>query len=245
MAILDFFDKEKRSAKKVETNLKKLINPYRQTEERLQCAEALAADGREEAIYGLLRRFTIRASNQVVDEDEKNHVYNMVVDLDQAAVPSLRKFIQREDQLRYPLRALTEIVDSDAVIEHVGEALKAIGPDYIKNPEPKLHLVQHLDEHRHERAPTYLVPFLDDHDETIRFQVIQALSAYDTDEVRAALWTRLLTDEEETLRTRTALCDVLVALDGQHIVAEDQREAVEAALPEGWVLDQQARVKKP
>ena len=63
MGILDYFDKEKRATKKVETNAKKLTNPYRQSEERMQCAGELAEDGRPEAIYGLLRRFTIKASN--------------------------------------------------------------------------------------------------------------------------------------------------------------------------------------
>ena len=245
MAILDFFDKDKRSARKVETNIKKLTNPYRQTDERMQCAEELAADGREEAIYGLLKRFTIKASNQVVDEDEKARVFDLVLSLDKAAIPSLRQFIQREDQLRYPLRALTEIVAGDEVVRHVGEALLAIGPDYVKNPEPKLHLVQHLAEHGHQSSPEYLIPFLDDHDETVRFQVVQTLADLSTPEVREALWARLLTEEEESIRVRVAVAEALVTADGQHVVAEGQREAVRAALPPGWLLDQQARIKRP
>ncbi len=245
MGILDFLDKDKRSAKRVETNIKKLTNPYRQTEERMQCAEELAGDGRDEAIYGLLRRFSVKASNQVVDEDEKSRVYELVLSLDEAAVPSLCKFIRREDQLRYPLRALTEIAGRDEVHRYVGEALSGIGPDYVKNPEPKLHLVQHLAEHGHDGAPEYLIPFLEDHDETVRFQVVQTLSEHGTDEVIAALWARLLTDEEESIRTRTAVAEALVSLDGQHVVVEEQRDAVREALPDGWILDQQARIKKP
>ena len=228
----------------METNTKKLINPYRQSEERMQCAGELAEDGRPEAIYGLLRRFTIKASNQVVDEDEKSQVYAMVVDLDEAAVPSLCKFIGQEDQLRYPLRALTEIVDHDAVLQHVGEALAAIGPDYVKNPEPKLHLIQHLAEQGHEGAAQYLTPFLADQDETVRFQTAQALSTHDNDTVKDALWARLLTDEDESLRTRNALCETLLTLAPEHIVAEEARDAVRAALPGSWVLDQQARLKR-
>jgi len=244
MGILDYFDKEKRATKKVETNIKKLTNPYRQSEERMQCAGDLANDGRPEAVYGLLRRFTIKASNQVVDEDEKSQVYAMVVDLDEAAVPSLCQFIRREDQLRYPLRALTEIVDEDDVLHHVGEALAAIGPDYVKNPEPKLHLIQHLAEQGHQGAGRYLMPFLDDQDETVRFQTAQALAAYDDDEVKDALWARLLTDEDESLRNRNAVCETLLALAPEHIVAEEAREAVRAALPGSWILDQQARLKR-
>lgn len=245
MGILDFLDKDKRSAKKVETNIKKLTNAYRQTEERMQCAEELAADGRPEAIYGLLRRFAIKASNQVVDEDEKSRVFNLVLDLDEGAVPALAKFIRREDQLRYPLRALTEIVGTDEGVRYVGEALAAIGPDYVKNPEPKLHLVQHLAEHVHDSAPGYLIPFLDDHDETIRFQTAQALQEHPTDPVREALWSRLVAGEEESLRTLAAVAEALITVDGQHIVAEDRRDAVREALPAGWVLDQQARIKRP
>ena len=244
MGILDYFDKDKRAAKKVETNTKKLTSPYRQSEERIQCAEELAQDGRPEAIYGLLRRFTIKASNQVVDEDEKAQVYAMVVDLDEAAVPSLRKFISREDQLRYPLRALTEIVDNDEVLHHVGGALKAIGPDYVKNPEPKLHLIQHLAEQGHQEAAPYLTPFLADQNETVRFQTVQALSSYNDDDVKDALWARLLTDEDESLRTRNAVCEALLGLDPEHIVPEDARDAVRAALPGSWILDQQARLKR-
>lgn len=250
MALLDFLDKDRRAARKVDTAIKKLTNPYRQSEDRMQAAEHLAAVGAgggeaaEAAIYGLLKRFTIRASNQVVDEDEKAQVYALVVDLGQAAVPSLRRFIQREDQLRHPLRALAEIEPRDAVVRHVGEALAAVGPDYVKNPESKLHLVQHLAELRHDLAPSYLTPFVADHDESVRFQVVQALARFPGAAARDALMARLAGEEEETLRTIVALCQSLADVDPEAVVPEDRRDAVRAILPDGWCLDEEGRLKK-
>jgi len=58
------FSKEERQAKALQKNLKKTINRLIQTEERYGAMQALIDDGSDEAIYGLLRRFTIAADSK-------------------------------------------------------------------------------------------------------------------------------------------------------------------------------------
>ena len=242
MGILDILDKDKRAARKVEKAIKRLTNPYMQSEERMKSADFLREEASDKAVYGLLKRFRIKASNQVVDEDEKQQVYVMVVDLGKRAVPALVRFIGCEDQIRHPLKALTEIVSTDELVEQVGAALVAIGPDYIKNPEPKLHLVQHLETLDDPRVAEILAPFAEDHDETIRFQVVHALASRPGSVAHEALVGRLLSEEDESLRTAQAICEVLSA--AQFSVGEARREAVAKALPSGWTVDEQGRVQK-
>lgn len=242
MAVLDFLNKDKRAVKRVERHTKRLTNAYMQSEERMKSAGILQEDGGEEAIYGLLRRFTIKSSNQVVDEDEKQQVYGIVLDFGGDAVPALLKFIRREDAILYALRALSEIEPVDAVVEHLATILGEIGPDYVKNPERKLHIVQHLDELDHPRVVEILTPFVDDHDETIRFTVIGTLGARGGRAGYEPIVGRLLGDEDESIRVKERCCELLS--EAQYGVGEARREALAAETPKGWEVDEQGRIRK-
>lgn len=241
MALFDFLDKDKRAAKRVERNIKRLTNAYMQSEERMKSADLLREDGGEEAIYGLLKRFTVRSSNQVVDEDEKQQIYGMVLDFGEDATPSILKFIRREDAILYALRALSEIEPVDAMVEHLGTILEEIGPDYMKNPERKLHIVQHLNELKHARVIEILTPFSDDHDETIRFTVVGALGERGGPDGYEPIVGRLLTDEDESIRVRERCCEILSA--AQYSVGEARREVLGEAVPKGWEVDEQGRIR--
>ena len=242
MALFDFLDSHKRFARKVEKAVKKVTNPYVQPEERMAQAEFLQATGSKAAIYGLLRRFSIRASNLVIDEDEKRQVYALIVDLGPAAVEPILRFIRREDQILYPLKALAVIESTEAFLGHLKLALDELGPEYMKLPERKLHLVQHLASLDDPRVVEILAPFVEEHDETIRFQVIQALAERGGEVANEAILSRLLTDEDESLRIQNAICEALSK--AQFSVGEARQEEVSDAVPEKWVVDEQGRIQK-
>lgn len=235
------FDKDKRQQRSLERAIARLTNPYMQSPERMRGADALLEIGSEEAIYGLLKRFTIRASNGVVDEEEKEQVYGMIIGLGERAIPPLKKFILREDQTYHALRALSELLPVDEVVQIIHESLEAIGTEYMRNPERKTHLIQHLAETRHPRALEVLVPFLKDHDEGVRFQTVNALKEQGNEEARVPLIECLCDPEEESLRLRKRIVEVLCETGWE---VKGYRKKVEERLPKGYVVDKAGKIKE-
>lgn len=241
MGLLDLFDKNKRKDRAREKAAARLTNAYMQGPERMRGADILLEMGDEKAIYGLLKRFTVRASNGVVDEEEKEQVYSMVVGLGRDAVPAIKRFLRQEDQTYYPLRALSAILPEDEVIDIIQETLEALGPDYMRNPERKLHLIQHLAESRHARCVSILLPFLADHDEQVRFQTINALRNQRNEEAREPMLERFCDEEEESLRLRKLIIEVFREFDWD---VKGFTSSVEECMPAGFVLDGKGKFTK-
>lgn len=242
MGLFDlFFDKDKRQQVKLEKAIARLTNPYMQGQERMRGADILLEIGSEEAICGLLKRFTIRASNGVVDEEEKEQIYGMIIGLGERAIPPLKKFLLREDQTYHALRALSELLPVDEVVQVIEDSLKTFGTDYMRNPERKLHLIQHLAEASHPRAAEVLVPFLEDHDENVRFQTVNALKEQGSEQARVPLLERLCNDEEESLRLRKRIIEVLHEMGWE---VKGFRKRVEERLPKGYVVDRSGLIKE-
>ncbi len=240
MGLLDFLDKEKRQQRKLESAIARLTNPYMQGPERMRGADTLLQIGSDEAIYGLLKRFTIRASNGVVDEEEKEQVYGMLVGLGAAAIPPIERFIRREDQTYQALRALSALLPEDEVVRIIGAALEELGPDYMRNPERKLHLIQHLAELRNPGVLPILLPFLDDFDENVRFQTINGLKEQADEAAREPLLTRLCGEEEQSLRLKKRIIEVIEELGW---TVKGFRKQVEELLPKGHSLDKAGHIR--
>ncbi len=241
MGLLDIFtvDKEKRQAKAIRKATDRLTNKYRQSPERTAAAQTLQGIGTADAIYGLLKRFTVASSNGVEDQDEKEYVYHMVLELGEKAVPAIERFLENEVQLFWPLKALSNMVPEDRMVQIIGQVLQSIGPDYVRNPERKLHLVQHLADYNNPQVVDILLPFVQDHDETIRFQVINALSSHEDERVRDALLQLLTDEDEDSLRIRNRILDIMVE---RHWTVKGFRKRVEELLPSGFVLDRDGHV---
>ncbi len=240
MGLFDFLNKENRRKRALDKAIARLTNPYMQGPERMRGAEILLELGGDDAIYGLLKRFTITSSNTVVDQDEKEQVYHMVVDQGEAAVPAIERFIRREDQIFYALRALSAILDQDRVVDIIGKALDEIGTDYMRNPERKLQMIQHLAEIEAPKVVDILIPFLEDHDMGVRFQTVNALYAQGDERAREPMLARLCSEEEESLRLRKRILEVL-AETGWPVTGF--RKKVEELLPKGFSIDKSGKVK--
>ncbi|MDY0059213.1 MAG: HEAT repeat domain-containing protein [Myxococcota bacterium] len=241
MGLWDLFDKEKRKERALEKAIARITNPYMQGPERMKAVDTLLEIGTDDAIYGLLKRFTIRASNGVVDEEEKEQVYAVVIGLGTQAVPALRRFIQKDDQIYHALRALSAILPEEQVITSVGETLELLGTDYMRNPERKLHLIQHLAELRGPRVVALLLPFLRDHDEGVRFQTVNALHEQADEVAREPLLELLCSPDEESVRLRKRIVEVL-AERGWGV--QGYRKKVEERLPKGYAIDKAGLIKE-
>jgi len=57
MGVFNLFSKEGREQRARDRNVKRAVNKYAQSPDRMKALQALGDDGSPEAIYGLLRRF--------------------------------------------------------------------------------------------------------------------------------------------------------------------------------------------
>ena len=113
MGFKNFFSSEGKEQRTVQRAGKKLLNKYQQTQERKRAIDILAGVGSEEAIVALLKRYQFRTESTIVDEDEKETVFNVCVNLGERAVPG-RRGARLSD-------ALHDIADGDRGSDGGGE----------------------------------------------------------------------------------------------------------------------------
>jgi hypothetical protein len=68
MGLFDLLSKDKRDERARSKNVKQAVNKFAQSVDRSKALEALADDGSDEALYGLLRRFGMNYDKTIEDE---------------------------------------------------------------------------------------------------------------------------------------------------------------------------------
>jgi hypothetical protein len=183
------------SEKKIEKIVKLASNPFAQTDIRMREMHRLLEDGSDQALHGVLKRFSVNASGGIADEDEKKYLEDAVVNKGEAMLVSLRSYIQNEKQLSYALNAYKRIVGDEAATHFFISVLNRHGPESYRATDAKLQLIWMLGGHlSDEEVLVCLLSFLEDHSDDVRWAVIDLLeSAVDAQPEGAALIERCAT----------------------------------------------------
>jgi len=197
---------------KVDKLVKKLTNAYIQTHDRVRVMEQLAEIGSDEALYGLLQRFTYRTEQSIVDEDEKETTYRMLVEAGMYAQPAIERFIKTNDAVYWPLRALKDIVGIDETVDILMRTLDGTADTGERVNEQRTQLVSNLRDFPHERVEAKLIELSDDADEEVRIMAVDGLLTYGPESALPAAARRLL-DPEESARVKSVILETLVEKD--------------------------------
>src|SRR5262245_2483296 len=109
--MFDFFKRNQPpSTKQIEKVVKRLTEPQGEDAPRIEAAEKLSDWGTAEALYGLLKRFTISSKVITQDIEEKRMVVRMLVDKGRDAVDPILRFVRTHHQVEWPIQALSEIL---------------------------------------------------------------------------------------------------------------------------------------
>src|SRR5689334_20607911 len=106
MGLFDLLSKDKRDERARTRNIQRGLNKYAQSADRLKALESLAADGSEEALYGLLRRFGMMYDKTIEDEQEKEWVFETLCEKGEAALPAVKRYLFSAESISWPLRLL-------------------------------------------------------------------------------------------------------------------------------------------
>lgn len=199
----------------------------------------------ERAITGLLSRFTfIYDTNIVMDEEEKEGVYEWLVGMGERILPHVRRHLHTAPSLSWGLRIITDICDHETTWDVLAEVLKKFDPEYERDPSRKIQLMTFLGEFKDPRAVQALLPFLGDHDETVRYVTVESLLKQGDEEAREPLLQLLVSEEEESLRIKAriveGICDAGWRTKGFRGTVE---KLLLTALPE-YIVDGKGHIKR-
>ena len=242
MGLLDLFSKDKRDERTRSKNIQRAVDKNAQSADRWKALEALAQDGSDEALYGLLRRFGFAYHKTIEDEQEKDWVFDAIVEKGKAALPAVRRYLASADSISWPLRVLDKIADKVETLEALKQVIERHPPGYERDPTKKMQLLDHLAHFDHPESDGLAAPYLGDMDEGVRFAAAETLLAHKREEIaRAPLLRLFASDEEESRRLRLKICEGFVER-GWSVGAE--RAAIEKKLPETYTIDRDGKIKR-
>lgn len=210
--VFGLFSKERA----LERAIKKTTNKLAQSPDRYAAMEKLREIGTDEALFGLMKRFSITSTKLIEDQEEKSWVVEVLVAMGPPVLPALRKYMKQASSVAYPLRVLEQVADHDTALEVLDEVLADEQPGYTRDPDKRIQLLDWLKEYdpaTSEEVTTRVAPYLADFDENVRFAAAEALSQHATPAASGPLVEALVREDEESRRLKVRIAEILADND--------------------------------
>ena len=228
------------SSKQIDRVVKRLTEPLGEDGPRIEAAEKLAEWGTPEAIYGLLKRFTISSKDMTEDINQKHRVVAILVEKGRDAVDPIFRFIGTHHQVEWPIQALFEILPREELVPKLVATLeKVAASSAFTPPEHKSDLIRAMRGHVTPEIAAVLRQFLADDDDDVRISAIEALSEVGED-MREPLLEAFL-EAEDRPRIRIKIAEIFADHDW---AVKGYRPKVEQALPEGFHVTAKGLIKR-
>jgi len=243
MGLFGFLSKAGRNQRARERSAKRAINKYAQSPDRFKAFEALLADGSPDAIFALLKRFGMMYDKSIEDEQEKEWVFDALVEKGPSILPQVARYLRAADSISWPLRLLDKVATKEYELEVVKQILGEHEPGYERDPTKKIQLLNHLAGLKLPGAAALCAPYLADMDEGVRYAAAEALVRLGDEEgAREPLIERFVSEAEESLRLRLQIADGFA--ERGWVVAKPHRPAFDKKLPDQFSIDREGRLKK-
>ena len=242
MAFFDFLSSDKRRKKRLEREIKSANNKFKPKDYRqisLQNVIVEAREGNEIAINGLIRRFSVVAEPTIEDEKEKSWVFDALVDIGDKTIPALKQALRNSESITWVQRTLRQIVTPEAYKDEMLAVLEDFDTEYERNPDRKLQTIMALSEIADEGVVSAIMRFLEDVDETVRYQTVTALASQGMESSREPLLKTMC--EDESIRIRNEVIDAFARLGW---LTTGYKKKVEAILPSGFRMDKSGKILK-
>jgi len=239
--MFDFFKRgQTPSQKQIDRLVKRLTEPQGEDGPRIEAAERLAEWGTPDALYALLKRFTISSKVITQDIEEKRMVVRMLVDKRQDAVEPILRFLSTHHHVEWPVQALSQILPQEELVPKlVGALEKVAAASEFTPPEHKADLIRAMSGHVTPEIAAVLRRFLSDDDDDVRIATIDALSEVGED-MREPLLEAFL-EAEERPRIRIKIAEVFADHDWP---VKGYRPKIEETLPEGFHLSAKGLIRR-
>ncbi|MDD9932586.1 MAG: HEAT repeat domain-containing protein [Myxococcales bacterium] len=239
MALFGLFGK-KSEADILAKHAEKVANKRAQAVDRWEAIRALGHMATPEAAEGLLARFTFYVDPSITDQEEKDAAFDAIVGAGEAAVEPVAKFLAKAESISWPVKMLDKLLEPELVIGKLLELLGTMHIEYERDPQRKIQLLATLEERSDPRIAGAVARFLEDANETVRFNAVGALYAQeDAEDHQAALIDALC--QEESVRVRNRILERF-AESGWKVA--ERADDVRGKLPGGFSLAKDGSLKK-
>src|SRR5262249_21195548 len=144
----------------------------------------------------------------ITDQEEKEVAFQGVIAAGDDCVPAVIQFckvaIKKSEQLTWPLKILHELLEDGEYHDELIELLTLFDTEYARNVEPKIQLIQALEEVVSEEVREAVAPFLEDVNETVRFHAVQTTFAQNEPKSLPSLVKLLETEESVRVKNKVA-----------------------------------------
>jgi HEAT repeat protein len=220
--------------------VKRLTEPQGEDGPRIEAAQKLDEWGTPDALYGLLKRFTISSKNITQDIEEKRMVVGMLVDKGRESVEPILRFLSTHQHVEWPIQALSEILPREELIPKLVSALeKVAGASAFTPPEHKSDLIRAMRGHVTPEIAAVLRQFLSDDDDDVRIAAIEAIAEVGEEMRELLLEAFLETDDRPRIRIKIA--ETFADHDWP---VKGYRPKVEQALPEGFHITAKGLIRR-
>jgi HEAT repeat protein len=228
------------SSKQIDKVVKRLTETGGEDGPRIEAAEKLSEWGTSDALYGLLKRFTISSKVITQDIEEKRMIVRMLVEKGTDAVEPIQRFITTHHHVEWPVQALSEILPQQELVPKLVSVLeKVAAASAFTPPEHKADLIRAMRGHVTPEIASVLRQFLSDDDDDVRIAAIDAI-AETGESVRESLLEALL-ETNDRPRIRIKICDLFTE---QEWPVKGYRPKVEHALPEGFYITAKGFIRR-
>lgn len=186
----------------------------------------------------LLTRFNWTLNPSIKDQEEKETAVRGIAAAGEGAVEAIRNYCVRAETLSWPLKALRQIVGEGRYEGELLSLLDEFDTDYMRDPAPKVQLMQALGEFPSADVCVAVQPFLLDLSEEVRFAAVATVLGCKSAESAETLVAALL--EEESLRVKNRILTGMV----EHGMTVPQAliEKARVALPRGFTISETGAV---
>ena len=228
------------SPKQIEKVVKRLTEPQGEDGPRIEAAEKLSEWGTPDALYGLLKRFTISSKVITQDIEEKRMIVRMLVHREREAVEPILRFLGTHHQVEWPIQALSQILPREELIPKLVAALeKVAAASAFTPPEHKSDLIRAMRGHVTPEIAAVLKQFLSDDDDDVRIAAVEAISEVG-EEMREPLLEAFL-EADDRPRIRIRIAEIFADQDW---AVKGYRPKVEQALPDGFLLTAKGLIRR-
>lgn len=229
MGLFDFFSGGPDG--QLKRHSKRAMNLNAQAEDREASLHWLAQDGSEQAILGLLGRYSVTYEHQMKDLSEKELVFELLETLGDQVCAPIKIWARRAPKFARPLQLVDKFEGEEATVTLLVEML-GLENDPFK-PEKKRQILIKLAEYIDERIVPAIEPCLRDFDEGIRYAAVEAVLSQPDEVVRGHLASSIADEKEESNRLRVRIAE---AFHQRNWSLDEFAAAVEERPPHGWVV---------
>lgn len=251
MSFFGLFSSDKSLSEKAIARLtKQATSQFAQPEMRREAMDKLVADGSPAAISGLLKRFTINSNGEIADEEEKQFLEKVLVELGEVSITPIREYIAKEKNLTYPINSLFQLQPNEEVLTFLLDVLDSYGPEDHRSGELKLQIIYQIEEHDDGKYLPRLVPYLQDHDDDVRLAVLKVFDearykGYITKETAQAIAAQLAPQVlEEEFSPRVQLQVAALLCKAEWALPEGEQTELIPMLQERYYLDKKRFVRE-